>query len=100
VLIPGGLTYLLQPLDMSFNHSFKTEVHKEWKSYLNSYKEHILSPVEHPQEERKEIEAGIPSGFMNSDDIKNSHLRKMLKQGMFEEVRKKNERIIVPPLNY
>jgi len=48
VLIPEGLAYLLQPLDISFNHSFKTEIHKEWKSHLNSQKEHILRTVERP----------------------------------------------------
>lgn len=90
-LIPGGLTHLLQPLDVSFNHSFKTELHKMWKSYLSSQKEQIMESYNEARGALEESKSEIPpKGLIQSNDIKNSRLRRLLKKGFFEEARKKN----------
>ena len=34
VLIPGGMTYLLQPLDASINKNFKESVKTSWKDFM------------------------------------------------------------------
>ena len=52
-LILRGMIYLLQPLDVSFNHSSKTIIHNEWKLYLNSQKEEILKVHELSYKESK-----------------------------------------------
>lgn len=34
--IPGGLTKILQPLDITINYAFKCEIHKHWKEWICS----------------------------------------------------------------
>ena len=46
ILIPSGLTYLLQPLDVSVNKSFKVKVRNEWKLWLDKSRLKILGTKE------------------------------------------------------
>ena len=47
--IPGGLTALLQPLDVSVNRSFKCKLRKEWNDKNTSTIMHKEDSKEHPQ---------------------------------------------------
>ena len=42
ILIPGGLTYLLQPLDVSCNKSLKSKIRKEYRNTLDKFNTRIL----------------------------------------------------------
>lgn len=90
LLIPGGLTFLLQPLDVGTNRIFKSCVHNSWREFLDSKREQLISlqkvediPVstERMNEENKEL----------SKKITNSRLRKLFKQNSFKEARKRRK---------
>lgn len=42
-IIPGGMTKLLQPLDISVNKSFKRKIRKKWEEWISDEKNHTYT---------------------------------------------------------
>src|SRR5215469_9725064 len=52
VVIPGGLTSQLQPLDVLVNKQFKGFMHEEWAKWINLYPTNAPSPFKSASDER------------------------------------------------
>lgn len=91
-IIPGGLTFLLQPLDVIVNKGFKAMLRKNWALYLQKHKTKIFSLLSSQLESNQErVPIEVNYKRIEVEELKNCKLRKMLKNGQFTEVRKKRK---------
>ena len=59
VVIPGGLTRVLQPIDVSINHPLKVELRKAWSAWMSSVVHQPAAPAKIPRAPRPVVVSWI-----------------------------------------